>query len=87
MKLTETEIVWIKNLLEREAAELRVVGERVVGEDEMTNGATRSLALLMADNYQTLSERLAGLKKSREYKIICCRENQGGENLKEGEHQ
>lgn len=73
MKLTETEIIWIKNLLEREAADLRAVGE-----DEMTNGATRSLALLMADNYQALSERLAELKKSQEYKIICCRENKGG---------
>lgn len=82
MRLTEIEIIWIKNLLEIEAAELRAFGE-----DEMTDKATRNLALLMADNYQTLSERLAGLKKSREYKIICCRENQGGENLKEGERQ
>lgn len=70
MKLTKIEIIWIKNLLEREAADLRAVGE-----DEMANGATRSLALLMADNYQALSERFAGLEKSREYKIICCREN------------
>lgn len=70
MKLTKIEIIWIKNLLEREAADLRVVGE-----DEMANGTTRSLALLMADNYQALVERLAGLKKSREYKIIRCREN------------
>lgn len=70
MKLTEIEIIWIKNLLEIEAAELRAFGE-----DEMIDKATRSLALLMADNYQTLSEKLAGLKKSREYKIICCREN------------
>lgn len=75
MRLTRIEIIWIKSLLEREAAELRVVGE-----DEMTNGATRSLALLMADNYQALSERLAGLKKSQEHKIVCCRKNQGGEN-------
>lgn len=82
MKLTKVEIIWIKSLLEREAARFRAVGE-----NEMTDKATWSLALLMADNYQTLSERLAGLKKSREYKIICCRENQGGENLKEGEHQ
>lgn len=70
MKLTKTEIIWIKNLLEIEAAELRMKSE-----DEMTDRATRSLALLRADNYQALSERLAGLKKSREYKIICCRKS------------